>query len=176
MFTVDNQSSVILFYFTVEFYNSQVLLKGCEEKGYVIISTAKASLLTSDHCPVWREQTLRSKSTIVGSVDSVQVQCMCTQCRYMCTLWREQTLRKKIHQRDATSCLFLQYYATINPAAAADDSTSAAASDSATSQSCDDDQPIAWLSDEQFEEEDECIMGREYFSSQITTSNKYASF
>ena len=81
----DNQSSVILFYFTVEFYNSQVLLKGCEEKGYVIISTAKASLLTSDHCPVWREQTLRSKSTIVGSVDSVQV-CACALSASTCVL------------------------------------------------------------------------------------------
>ena len=79
----------------MEFYNSQVLLKGCEEKGYVIISTAKASLLTSDHCPVWREQTLRSKSTIVGSVDSVQVQCMRTQCKCMCTLLGEQTISSK---------------------------------------------------------------------------------
>ena len=57
----------------VEFYNSQVVLKGCEEPGYVIIAAAKASILTSDHQPVWRDQTFRSKASIVGSIDCVQV-------------------------------------------------------------------------------------------------------
>ena len=95
---------------------------------------------------------------------------MCTQCKYMCTLWREQTLRSKSTIAMPHECLLLQYYATINPTAA-DDATSAAASDSAASLSCDDDdQPIAWLSDEQFEEEDECIMGREKLSSQINNT------
>ena len=89
---------------------------------------------------------------------------MGTRCKYTCTLWLEQTDRFDPRSRCYRSLCFLQYYATINPAAAADDATSAAANDSATSQSCDDDQPIAWLSDEQFEEEDECIMGREKLS------------
>ena len=57
----------------------------------------------------------------------------------------------------------LQYYATIYPPTEAKHSqTTSPAGDTMTSLSCDDEHPIAWLSDEQFEEEeeDECIMGK----------------
>jgi len=58
---------------TVELYNSQVMLRGCETNGYVIACAGKASLLACDHRPVWVHQQLQSKSTLVGSVDSMQV-------------------------------------------------------------------------------------------------------
>jgi len=57
----------------VELYNSQVMLRGCETKGYVIASAAKTSLLSCDHRPVWIQQQLQSKSTLVGSVECMQV-------------------------------------------------------------------------------------------------------
>ena len=58
--------------FVVELYNSQVMLRGCESNGYVIASAGKASLLACDHRPVWVHQQLQSKSTLVGSIDSMQ--------------------------------------------------------------------------------------------------------
>ena len=59
--------------FLVELYNSQALLRGCESPGYVIVSAAKASLLACDHRPVWRDRQIRSKSTLVGTIDCMQV-------------------------------------------------------------------------------------------------------
>lgn len=52
--------------------NSQVLLKGCETKGYVILSAAKAEILQRVHSPVWKERTLVSKTTWVGSLECMQ--------------------------------------------------------------------------------------------------------
>ncbi|KAF4523917.1 hypothetical protein B566_EDAN012268 [Ephemera danica] len=52
--------------------NSQVLLKGCETKGYVIMSAAKAQILQRIHRPVWKQHTLVSKSTWVGSLECMQ--------------------------------------------------------------------------------------------------------
>lgn len=52
--------------------NSQVLLKGCETKGYVILSAAKAEILQRIHRPVWKDHTLVSKTTWVGSLESMQ--------------------------------------------------------------------------------------------------------
>jgi len=49
------------------------MLRGCEKKGYVIASAAKTSLLLCDHRPVWIQQQLQSKSTLVGSVECMQV-------------------------------------------------------------------------------------------------------
>lgn len=56
----------------VALVNSQVLLKGPETKGYVIISTEKAEILQRIHRPVWRDMTLVAKTTWVGSLQSVQ--------------------------------------------------------------------------------------------------------
>lgn len=52
--------------------NSQVLLKGCETKGYVIISAAKAEVLQRIHRPAWKDHTLVSKTTWVGSLECMQ--------------------------------------------------------------------------------------------------------
>ena len=48
------------------------MLKGCEEKGYVIVSMAKASLLTSEHQPILLKHCVKSKSTVMGAFDGVQ--------------------------------------------------------------------------------------------------------
>lgn len=60
------------FSFIVALVNSQVLLKGCETKGYVIMSAAKAEILQRIHKPVWKDRTLVSKATWVGSLESMQ--------------------------------------------------------------------------------------------------------
>ncbi|XP_063241781.1 protein hobbit isoform X2 [Bacillus rossius redtenbacheri] len=52
--------------------NSQVLLKGCETKGYVIVSAAKAEILQRVHRPVWKERSLVSKTTWVGCLECMQ--------------------------------------------------------------------------------------------------------
>ena len=59
--------------FVVELYNSQVMLKGLETPGYVIVGAAKASILSRDHQPVWKDRNLKSKTTWVGSVECMQV-------------------------------------------------------------------------------------------------------
>ncbi|XP_021942266.1 protein KIAA0100 isoform X3 [Zootermopsis nevadensis] len=52
--------------------NSQVLLKGCETKGYVILSAAKAEILQRVHRPAWKDRTLVSKTSWVGSLECMQ--------------------------------------------------------------------------------------------------------
>lgn len=52
--------------------NSQVLLKGIETKGYVILSAAKAEILQRIHKPVWKDRTLVTKTTWVGSLECMQ--------------------------------------------------------------------------------------------------------
>lgn len=49
-----------------------MLLKGCETKGYVILSAAKAEILQRVHRPVWKDHTLVSKTTWVGSLECLQ--------------------------------------------------------------------------------------------------------
>jgi hypothetical protein len=34
----------------------QMLLKGCETQGHLILSAAKAELLNCSHMPVWKDQ------------------------------------------------------------------------------------------------------------------------
>ena len=58
---------------SVEVYNSQVMLKGLETSGYVIVGAAKASILSRDHQPVWKDRHLKSKTTLVGSLECMQV-------------------------------------------------------------------------------------------------------
>ncbi|XP_065213016.1 protein hobbit [Planococcus citri] len=57
---------------SINLVNSQVLLKGCETKGYVIMSTAKAEILKKIHRPVWKDRTLVSKTSWVGSLECMQ--------------------------------------------------------------------------------------------------------
>ncbi|XP_055610568.1 protein hobbit isoform X2 [Uranotaenia lowii] len=56
----------------ISLVNSQVLLKGCETSGYVILSAAKAEILQRVHRPVWRDHTIVSKTTWVGSLECMQ--------------------------------------------------------------------------------------------------------
>ncbi|CAH1098513.1 unnamed protein product [Psylliodes chrysocephalus] len=52
--------------------NGQVLLKGCETKGYVIMSAAKAEIVQRIHRPAWKDRTLVSKTTWVGTLECMQ--------------------------------------------------------------------------------------------------------
>lgn len=56
----------------ISLVNSQVLLKGCETSGYVIMSAAKAEILQRVHRPVWRDRSLVSKTTWVGFLECMQ--------------------------------------------------------------------------------------------------------
>ncbi|KAG5900629.1 hypothetical protein JTB14_005906 [Gonioctena quinquepunctata] len=52
--------------------NAQVLLKGCETKGYVIMSAAKAEIIQRLHRPAWKDRTLVSKTTWLGTLECMQ--------------------------------------------------------------------------------------------------------
>ena len=56
----------------IELVNSQVLLKGIETKGYVIISAARANINQNMCRPVWRDKTLLSKTTWSGGLETMQ--------------------------------------------------------------------------------------------------------
>uniref|UniRef100_T1IJV3 FMP27/BLTP2/Hobbit GFWDK motif-containing RBG unit domain-containing protein n=1 Tax=Strigamia maritima TaxID=126957 RepID=T1IJV3_STRMM len=56
----------------VELINSQVMLKGSETLGYVIMSSAKTQILQRIHLPVWRDVSLVTKTTWVGSLEYMQ--------------------------------------------------------------------------------------------------------
>lgn len=61
----------------VELVNSQVMLRGCETSGYVIVSAAKAKILQRLHMPVWKDRSLVSKTSWVGSFECMQVRLCC---------------------------------------------------------------------------------------------------
>jgi hypothetical protein len=65
-------NELCILFLLVALVNSQVLLKGCETKGYVILSAAKAEILQRVHRPVWKDRTLVSKTTWVGSLECMQ--------------------------------------------------------------------------------------------------------
>ncbi|XP_050307521.1 protein KIAA0100 isoform X2 [Anthonomus grandis grandis] len=56
----------------ISLVNAQVLLKGCETNGYVILSAAKAEILQRAHRPVWKDRTLVSKTTWTGLLECMQ--------------------------------------------------------------------------------------------------------
>lgn len=62
----------VFYYLTVTLVNAQVLLKGCETKGYVILSAAKAEIIQRIHRPAWKDRTLVSKTTWLGSLECMQ--------------------------------------------------------------------------------------------------------
>ncbi|XP_076682699.1 bridge-like lipid transfer protein family member hobbit isoform X2 [Andrena cerasifolii] len=67
-----HQDDVLHKNWLIALVNSQVLLKGIETRGYVILSAAKAEILQRIHQPVWKERTLASKTTWVGSLECMQ--------------------------------------------------------------------------------------------------------
>ncbi|XP_033731035.1 protein KIAA0100-like, partial [Pecten maximus] len=56
----------------IELHNSQMMVKGCETSGYVIVSAAKAQIVSCTHRPVWQDNQLRSKTSWVTSVECMQ--------------------------------------------------------------------------------------------------------
>lgn len=56
----------------IKFINCQMLLKGTETKGYIIVGAAKAEATKKLHVPVWKEETLLSKSSWSGSLERMQ--------------------------------------------------------------------------------------------------------
>lgn len=63
---------VVTFNWCISLVNSQVLLKGCETSGYVILSAAKAEIQQKIHRPIWRDRTIVSKTTWVGLLECMQ--------------------------------------------------------------------------------------------------------
>ena len=64
---------IIVLSFLVELRNSQMIVKGCETQGFVIVAMAKARIVSSTHNPVWWHNQLKSKDTWVGDVECMQV-------------------------------------------------------------------------------------------------------
>ncbi|XP_074600055.1 bridge-like lipid transfer protein family member hobbit [Brevipalpus obovatus] len=56
----------------IELVNSQVMLRGCETLGYVIVSAAKTQIVQKLYTPVWKDRTLLSKTALVGSIECMQ--------------------------------------------------------------------------------------------------------
>ena len=67
-----NMDDVLHRNWCIELVNSQVLLKGIETKGYVIISAARANINQNMCRPVWRDKTLLSKTTWSGGLETMQ--------------------------------------------------------------------------------------------------------
>ncbi|XP_059093056.1 protein hobbit-like [Tigriopus californicus] len=56
----------------IKFINCQMLLKGTETKGYLILSATKAEALRTIHTPVWKDETLLSKISWSGALECMQ--------------------------------------------------------------------------------------------------------
>lgn len=56
----------------IELVNSQVVLCGTETPGYVIVSAATTEIRQATHLPVWKNRTLLSKTTWIGSLKCMQ--------------------------------------------------------------------------------------------------------
>ncbi|KAI1295879.1 Uncharacterized protein HDE_05272 [Halotydeus destructor] len=70
--TACQDDDVIIKNWLIELINSQVMLRGCETSGYIIVSAAKTQLWQKVHRPVWKDRTLYSKHSWVGSVECMQ--------------------------------------------------------------------------------------------------------
>ena len=57
----------------VVLHNSQVLLRGVETQGYVIVSASRAVIRSREHEPIWQGKQLKSKTTWVGKIEVMQV-------------------------------------------------------------------------------------------------------
>ncbi|KAI2804677.1 hypothetical protein BLOT_003665, partial [Blomia tropicalis] len=65
-------NDILLNNWLIELINSQVVLRGCETDGYVIVSAAKSQVSQRIHRPVWRNRVLHSKMTWQGSLECMQ--------------------------------------------------------------------------------------------------------
>lgn len=59
----------------VELASSQMLLRGCESQGFIIVSVAKSQIYQQIHQPVYHDHSLVTKITWIGSL----------QCMHYCT-------------------------------------------------------------------------------------------
>ncbi|PRD19245.1 UNVERIFIED_CONTAM: hypothetical protein NCL1_57928 [Trichonephila clavipes] len=51
------------------------MLRECVTAGYIIVSAAKAIILQILHSPVWKDRSLVSKATWIGSFECMQYHC-----------------------------------------------------------------------------------------------------
>lgn len=65
-------NDILLNNWLIELINSQVVLRGCETDGYVIMSAAKTQVTQRIHRPVWKNRILYSKTTWQGSLECMQ--------------------------------------------------------------------------------------------------------
>ena len=57
----------------VALVNSQIVLKGIESEGCVLVAAGNAKILNRLHTPVWSKGELFNKETWVGNVENLQV-------------------------------------------------------------------------------------------------------
>ena len=62
-----------LFFFPVGLVNSQIVLKGIESEGCVVVAAGNARILNRLHTPVWSKGEIFNKGTWVGNVENLQV-------------------------------------------------------------------------------------------------------
>ena len=61
------------FAFVVALVNSQIVLKGIESEGCVLVAAGSTRILNRLHTPVWSKGELFNKKTWVGNVENLQV-------------------------------------------------------------------------------------------------------
>ncbi|XP_023323171.1 protein KIAA0100 isoform X4 [Eurytemora carolleeae] len=66
------KDDIVHWNWSIELVNSQLLMRGIETQGYVIMSAARASVSQNLHRPVWKERALLSKTTWSGGLESMQ--------------------------------------------------------------------------------------------------------
>lgn len=57
----------------VALVNSQIVLKGIESEGCVLVAAGSTRILNRLHTPVWSKGELFNKKTWVGNVENLQV-------------------------------------------------------------------------------------------------------
>ena len=73
-FSVVADSHVVLIFFVpVGLVNSQVVLKGIESDGCVLVAAGNARILNRLHIPVWSKGEIFNKNTWFGNVENLQV-------------------------------------------------------------------------------------------------------
>ena len=60
-------------FFLVALVNSQIVLKGIESEGCVLVAAGNAKILNRLHTPVWSKGELFNKKTWMGNVENLQV-------------------------------------------------------------------------------------------------------
>ena len=72
-FLLTNSLLVVIFFVPVGLVNSQVVLKGIESEGCVLVAAGNARILNRLHIPVWSKGEIFNKNTWFGNVENLQV-------------------------------------------------------------------------------------------------------